>query len=136
MTITVLVAMVILVMRLIQTRDVIGNASFIAVLMIIAAFVLRTNLLPYLAARKLWLNLALKDELRGSVDQNGITYHLKVGENRMTWNRFVRVRRKSGLNTLVARDGLLLVFPRRFFQSDRDWDGFNQLLDARIISPR
>lgn len=136
MVITVLIALVFLVIRLLVTRDVFGNASFIAVLMIIAAFVLRTNLLPYLAARKLWSNPALKEELRGSLDQDEIRYQLKAGENRMPWTRFSRARRQASLTTLVARDGLLLVFPRQFFRTDQDWEGFNQLVDAHIVSPR
>jgi hypothetical protein len=133
MLVFVLAALGILVDRLVTSRDLLGNASYIAVIMIAGGFVARGYLLPILAARKLWANPSLQDELSGSITRNGIIYSLKQGQNEMPWNRFRRVRRAPGLTTLVARDGLLVIFPRRFFRSDNDWFKFNQVVDSNLI---
>lgn len=134
MLVFVSVALCILVIRLVNSGDLLGNASYIAVVMIAGSFVARSYLLPYLAARKLWANPAVQGDLAGTISRQGIVYSLKQGQNDMPWSRFRRVRRANGLTTLVARDGLLVIFPRRFFKSDTDWQKFNQLVDTNIIS--
>ena len=134
MMVFVVVAIVVLVGRLINSGDLLGNASYIAVIMIAGSFVARAYMLPYMAARKLWANPAVQADLNGSVTRKGITYSLKQGQNEMPWSRFRRIRRASGLTTLVARDGLLVIFPRHFFRTDNDWLKFNQLVDNSIIA--
>jgi len=133
MLVFVLVALGVLVVRLVNSGDILGNASYIAVIMIAGSFVARAYMLPYLAARKLWANPALQADLKGSITRNGITYSLNQGQNEMPWSRFRRIRRARGLTTLVARDGLLVIFPRHFFKTDNDWLKFNQLVDNSII---
>jgi len=133
MLVFVLVALGVLVVRLVNSGDILGNASYIAVIMIAGSFVARAYMLPYLAARKLWTNPALQADLKGSITRNGITYSLNQGQNEMPWSRFRRIRRARGLTTLVARDGLLVIFPRHFFKTDNDWLKFNQLVDNSII---
>ena len=134
MLVFVLAAIGVLVARLVESGDILGNASYIAVIMIAGSFVARAYSLPYFAARKLWANPALQEDLRGSITRNGIIYKLKQGQNEMPWSRFRRIRRARGLTTLVARDGLLVIFPRHFFKTDNDWLKFNQLVDNSIIA--
>jgi hypothetical protein len=134
MLVFVIVAFCILVIRIVNSGNVMGNASYIVVVMITASFVVRSYLLPYLAARKLWTNPALQEDLSGSISQQGIVYTLKNSHNEMAWSRFNRVRRTNEITTLVARGGLLVIFPRRFFRSDSDWQKFNQLVDTKIVA--
>ncbi|HBG74677.1 MAG: hypothetical protein A2X25_11640 [Chloroflexi bacterium GWB2_49_20] len=134
MLVFVAVALWVLVIRLADSGDILGNASYIAVVMIAGSFVARSYLLPYLAARKLWANPAVQGDLAGSIAKQGIVYSLKQGQNEMPWSRFRRVRKADGLTTLVARDGLLVIFPRQFFKTETDWQKFNQLVDANIIA--
>jgi hypothetical protein len=129
-----LVAIAVLVYRLVISGDILGNAAYIAVVMIAGGFVISNYLQTYLTARKLWANKNLQEELRGKVSNEGIDYNLKQGKNLIPWSRINRVRRMSNLSTLVTKDGLLLVFPRYFFSSDQDWKKFNDLLDSRVIS--
>jgi len=134
MLVFVLVALGVLLARLVNSGDILGNASYIAVILIAGSFVARAYTLPYLAARKLWANPALQEDLKGSITAKGITYTLKQGQNEMPWGRFNRIRRARGLTTLVARDGLLVIFPYHFFRNDTDWQKFNQLVDSSIIA--
>jgi hypothetical protein len=125
---------IVLLVRLIVSGDVPGNASILAVVMIAAGFAARATLAPLFAARKMWANPALRDEMSGSVTPRGITYQLKVGVNEIPWRRFSRVRRVKNLVTLVTRDGLLVIFPQRFFVSDADWNKFNRLLETHLAA--
>lgn len=133
-SVVVLVAFIILIFRLVNSRDVIGNSSYIVIVMIAGGFSVRSYLLPYLAARKLWANPAVQEEHAGSISSKGIIYYLKKGKNEMPWERFNRVRRIKGITTLVTRDGLLLIFPRNFFASEIDWQRFNQLVETKTIT--
>jgi hypothetical protein len=133
-TAIVLLAFILLAIRLIETRDVIGNASYIVIVMIAGSFVARSFLLPFWAARKLWTNPAVHEEHQGIISSKGIIYRLKIGQNDIPWSRFSRVRRVLNVTALVTRDGLLIIFPNWFFRSESDWKRFNQLVDSNILS--
>ncbi|MFC2064464.1 hypothetical protein ACFLXB_05160 [Chloroflexota bacterium] len=134
MLVFILVAVAVLIYRLIISGDFLGNASYIAVVMIAGAFLINAYLQPYLAARKLWKNKNLQVELKGKVYNEGVEYKLPQGKNLIPWARINRVRKVSSVTTLVTKDGLMLVFPRYFFKNDNDWLKFNNLVDTRIIS--
>lgn len=128
------VAIVVLIARLIETRDILGHATYITVVMLIGAFLARSYLQPYLAARKLWANPSVQRKLTGVVTKKGIEYRLKAGNNEILWERFTRVRKIQNLVTLVTREGLLVIFPRSFFKNEADWQKFERLVDTKIIS--
>jgi hypothetical protein len=132
-TTIVLVIFIVLFFRLMSTQDILGNASYIVIVMIAGSFVARSYLIPYFVARKLWGNPAIHEEHTGSVSQTGIVYYLKIGKNEISWERFNRVRRAFGITVLVTRDGLMVTFTKSFFRSEPDWQKFNQLVDSKII---
>lgn len=134
MSMFIVAAIVVLVSRLIESGDILGNATYIALVMLIGAFLLRSFLQPYLAARKLWANPAVRRKLNGVVTKKGISYQLEAGTNEILWERFMRVRKTRNLVTLTTREGLLVIFPRRFFKNDADWQKFERLVETRIVS--
>ena len=88
---------------------------------------------PYFAARKLWDQPGTQRPLKGTVSNQGITYMLPEGENIILWVRFNRLQKIETLITLVRKDGLLVIFPRRFFKSESEWQKFNKLVDQKVI---
>ena len=134
MFVFIVAAIVVLVSRLIETGDILGNATYIALVMIIAAFLGRSYLQPYLAARSMWANPSVRQKLAGVVTKDGIEYQLPSGSNRILWERFNRVRKAGGLITLVTREGLLVIFPRAFFTNGVNWRKFERLVDTKIVS--
>jgi len=130
----ILVAVVVLISRLIETGDIFGNATYIVVVMIVGAFLGRSYLQPYLGARQMWKNPSVRRKLAGVVTKKGILYRLEAGNNEIPWERFTRVRKANNLVTLVTREGLLVIFPRTFFKNDSDWQKFERLVDTRIVS--
>ncbi|MGD8404716.1 MAG: YcxB family protein [Anaerolineales bacterium] len=130
----ILVAIVVLVIRLIETRDIFGNAIYITVVMLISAFLARSYLQPYLAARSMWSNPAVQRKLVGVVTKKGIEYRLEAGISEIPWERFTRMRKARNLVTLVTREGLLVIFPRTFFKNESDWQKFERLVDTKIVS--
>ena len=130
----ILVAIIVLVIRLIETRDILGHAIYITVVMLIGAFLVRAYLQPYLAARSMWRNPSVRRKLAGLVTKKGIEYRLDIGINEIPWERFTRVRKAKNLITLVTREGLLVIFPRSFFKNESDWQKFDRLVNAKIVS--
>jgi hypothetical protein len=133
MLVFILAAVVVLIARLIDTGDILGNAMYIAVVMIVGAFLARSYLQLYLGARSMWANPSVRRKLSGVVTKKGIRYQLEEGHNEILWERFNRVRKVNSLVTLVTREGLLVIFPRTFFKNDADWQRFERLVDTRIV---
>lgn len=136
MLVFVLVAGAILAERLIESRDIYGNAVYISLLALLAAFVVRPFLQPRLAARGLWNNPSVQGPLQGTIDKRGIIYRLPQGENHFPWEIVNRMRKNSVMVTLVTISGLMLVFPKRFFRNEADWSRFNALVEKKIIPGR
>ena len=134
LSVFLIAAIVVLVSRLAETGDFLANATYIVLVMIIAAFLARSYLQPYLAARQLWKNPAVQRKLTGTITKKGILYQLETGNNEILWERFTRVRKARNLTTLVTREGLLVIFPHHFFRNQADWERFNNLVDSKIIS--
>jgi hypothetical protein len=124
----------VLVSRLIETGDLLGNATYIVLVMIIGAFLARSYLQPHLAAREMWSNPSVRRKLDGVVTKKGITYRLEEGNNEIPWERFLRVRKARNLTTITTREGLLVIFSQRFFKNDADWQRFNSLVDSKVVS--
>ena len=134
MLVFIVVAFVVLISRLLESGDFLANATYLALVMIVGAFLGSSYLQPYLAAREMWKNPSVRRKLAGVVTKKGILYRLDVGENEILWERFLRVRKVKNLVTLTTREGLLVIFPRSFFKSDSDWQKFERLVDTRIVS--
>ena len=136
MLVFVLAAGAVLAERLIESRDIYGNAAYISLLALVAAFVARPFLQPRLAARGLWNNPSVQQPFQGTIDKRGIIYRLPQGENHIPWEIVNRMRRNSLMVTLVTISGLMLVFPKRFFKNEGDWNRFNALVEKKIVSVR
>ena len=134
MLVFILAAIAVLISRLVETGDLLGNATYIVLIMIIGAFLLSSYLQPYIAARQMWKNPSLQRKLTGMVTKKGILYRLEAGENEIQWERFNRVRKAQNLTTLVTREGLLVIFPQHFFRNQADWERFNRLVDSNVVS--
>ena len=134
MLLFIVAAIIVLVARLIDSGDILSNATYIVLVMIIAAFLVRSYLQPYLAARTMWANPSVRQKLAGVVTKSGIEHRLAAGDNEILWERFHRVRKVGNLVTLVTREGLLVVFPRAFFKNEADWQKFVHLVDTKIVS--
>ena len=134
MFVFIVAAVAVLVLRLIETGDILGNAAYIVLVMMIGAFLARSYLQPYLGARSMWANPSLKQKLTGVVTKDGVIYKLETGDNKILWERFNRVRKANNLITLVTREGLLVIFPRAFFKNEADWRKFERLVDTRVVA--
>ncbi len=136
MLVFVLAAGAVLVERVIESKDITGNAVYITLLSLVAAFVIRPYLQPRLAARNLWNNPSVQQPLKGTIDNRGIVYNLPQGQNHIPWEIINRMRKNSNMVTLITITGLLLVLPKRFFKNDADWNRFNTLVEKKIIPAR
>ena len=74
MLVFVVAAIAVLVSRLIETGNILGNATYIALVMLIGAFLVRSYLQPQLVAQKMWNNPSVRRKLTGVVTKRGITY--------------------------------------------------------------
>jgi hypothetical protein len=127
-------ALGVLIFRSIEAGGLQENPIFIAAALFLAVYTGFYLFQPYFAARKLWGNPGVRRELKGLVTNRGITYLLPEGENEIPWERISRLRKVTGLVTLVRRDGLLLIFPQEFFKNSADWRKFEVLAASKVSS--
>jgi hypothetical protein len=123
-----------LLYRIIDTQDFAGNAILLGATVIMVIVVGGIFFQPYFTARKLWANPGVHRVLKGLISNRGIIYRLEAGKNEISWDRITRIRQEADLVTLVRSDGLLLVFPRRFFSRDSDWRKFLRLVDKVVVN--
>ena len=120
--------------RIITTKDWTGNIIYLTAAIFMVGFVAQIFLRPYIVARKLWTNPGTQRPLQGVITNQGITYQFPDGQNQIAWERLKRMQKTADLVTLVRQDGLLLVFPRRFFKNDNNWEKFNKLVSSYVIA--
>lgn len=70
--------------------------------------------------------------MSGQVTNRGIVYILDEGRNEILWERIIRIRKTEDVVALVRNDGLLLVFPQKFFKRTSDWRKFNKMVENKI----
>jgi hypothetical protein len=131
MTTFAIVAIGIMIYRVIQTGDLMGNVILLGGALVLVGIVGWIHLTPYFTAQKMWTNPGTRRELKGQVTNQGITYLLEAGVNEIRWEHFSRVRKNQDTVTLVRNDGLLVIFPRRFFRKDADWRKFTKLIENK-----
>jgi len=119
--------------RILTSGDLLGNVVYLAAAIFMGGLVGQILLRPYFVARKLWTNPGTQRPLKGLATNLGITYLLPEGDNFIAWTRINRLQQTDDLLTLVRNDGLLLVFPRGFFKSQRDWQEFSKLVNSKVF---
>jgi hypothetical protein len=127
-----LISIGLLLYRVFESGDLMGSAILLVAAITLGGGALWPYLRAYFTARKMWANEGTRRPLQGVVTNQGITYILVDGRNEIRWERFRRVRKTGDLVALVRSDGLLLVFPRSFFNRDADWRKFSRLIDKRL----
>ena len=110
--------------RIIATGNWVENFVYLVAAILMGGFIAYIFYRPYYAARKMWANPGTRRPLKGIITNQGITYSLPEGENTIEWEQYNRLQRTGDLVTLVRKDGLLLVFPRNFFKSKKNWEKF------------
>ena len=125
-------ALVLLVYRVFETGDLAGNALLLVAAVIMVLVVGGIFLRPLVSAQKMWANPGTRRVLSGQVTNRGIVYILDEGRNEILWDRIIRIRKTEDVVALVRNDGLLLVFPQKFFKRTSDWRKFNKMVENKI----
>jgi hypothetical protein len=118
--------------RIFTSGDWGENFVYLLAAIFMGAYVAYILLRPFIAARKLWANPGTQRPLMGAITKTGITYVFPEGETTIEWERFNRLQKTGDLVTLVREDGLLVVFPRHFFESERNWQMFQRFIDDKV----
>jgi len=134
MTIFSIAAIGVMLYRIFETGDWKGNLILLVAALVLGGIVAWVYLAPYFTARKMWANPGTRRALKGQVTNRGITYILEAGINEIRWERFTRVRKTEDMVTLIRNDGLMVIFPPRFFKKTSDWRRFVKLVEGKFVS--
>ena len=120
--------------NIIQTGDLTGNLISLGFILLMGFVLYQAYLPPWLGARKLWTPELAQRIFKGMVTKNGITYTFPQGDKSYQWSDFNRLRSTPSFVTLITLTGMLLVFPRRFFKTDADWERFKSVVESNVVS--
>ena len=88
---------------------------------------------PYLSARNMAKNgSGAASRLSGKVSGQGITLQTPNATSELQWTLYSRSRSSADLVLLYQQNNWFNYFPRRFFQSDGDWERFLHLVAQKI----
>ena len=118
----------------IQTGDFADNLIEISLVLLMGVVLYQAYLPPYLGARKMWTPELAQRTFKGTVTKNGITYSFPQGDKSYQWSDINRLRTTPSFVTLITLTGMLLVFPRRFFKTDADWERFRGVVESNVVS--
>ncbi|MBC8336347.1 MAG: YcxB family protein [Anaerolineales bacterium] len=119
--------------EIIKTGDFAGNIIEIALLLLLGVVLYQAYIPTYLGARRMWNTTSVQRPLSGYVTKQGITYNFPKGDKSYPWSDFNRLRKVGGLVTLITIRGMLLIFPRHFFNTETDWERFTKLIDTHVV---
>ena len=122
--------------KVIQTGDFVGNVIEIALILLMGVVLYQAYVPPFLGARNMWTEELARRIFKGKVTKNGITYNFPQGDKSYQWNGINRLRTTPSFITLITLTGMLLIFPRRFFKTDADWQRFTELIKTKVIATR
>ncbi len=122
--------------KVIQTGDLVGSVIEIALILLMGVVLYQAYVPPYLGARNMWTVELSQRIFKGMVTKNGITYTFPQGDKSYQWSDFNRLRTTPSFITIVTLTGMLLIFPRRFFKTDADWQRFTELIKIKVITTR
>ena len=120
--------------NVVQTGDWAGNLLTIGLLFVMGLLLYQAYLPPYLGARKMWTPELAQRVFEGTVTKNGVTYNFPQGKKTYQWSDINRLRTSANFVTLITITGMLLIFPRRFFKTDADWERFKSVVVSNVIS--
>ena len=119
--------------EIIQTGDFMGQIIEIALILLMGLVLYQAYVPSYLGARKMWTEELAQRIMSGKISKSGIVYNFPKGDKSYAWSDFNRLRKTSGLVTLITLSGMLLIFPRYFFKTDADWERFVNLIDTNVV---
>ena len=119
--------------NIIQTGDLAGNLISLALILLLGVVLYQAYIPPYLGARKMWTPELARRVFKGTVTKSGITYTFPQGDKSYRWSEINRLRSAPSFLTLVTLTGMLLVFPRRFFKTDADWERFKSVVESNVV---
>lgn len=117
-----------------QTGDLAGNLISIGLLLVMGFLLYQAYVPPYLGARKMWTPELVQRVFTGTITKSGITYNFPQGNKIYQWSDINRLRIAPSFVTLVALSGMLLIFPRRFFKTNTDWERFKSVVESNVVS--
>ena len=121
--------------RLITFGNWSGNLVYLAAAVFMGGYVGYIFSRPYFTARKLWANPGVRRSLKGMIDNVGVHYIFSDGGIDIAWKDFNRLQKTDELVTLIRKkDGLLLIFPQRFFKGKNNWQKFCHLVESSVIA--
>jgi hypothetical protein len=105
-------------------------ARHLITFLILAYFIFQPYLKSYQTASRLWQDPVIRRNLSGHVSSLGIQFN--PSNEWMAWDQFVKIYKSTDLVVLLTAARLFVILPRKFFQSDKDWQMLQSLIGSKV----
>lgn len=107
-------------------------AGLVLPMAIIGYLIYHTYQMPARIAAELWRGPASRVPLAGRATPDGLVIdspRIESGAERLIpWDQIVRIQKSEDLLVMTTVDKVLIILPRRFFDSEEAWIGFLELV--------
>lgn len=86
----------------------------------------------YMLIRNWRKMISLSGDVRGIASDWGIEWANENTTSKFEWAKFIRIQQKPDLTLVHYSSRCAFYFPRTFFESDTEWQRFNEIAYARI----
>jgi len=99
---------------------------------LLAYFIYQPVLTQRRLTQKIWKSVQAQPRMEGAVTPVGVSFTLGDSSQEIPWDRFFRLRKSDEMTILLTKNGMLSMFPRRFFPSSADWSHLQQVIDQHV----
>lgn len=96
-------------------------------------FVLQPYFTAYLAAKKYWKRPTVHQPLTGTISSQRIVYIWPSERIEVSWSKYVKKHTDDQLIVMATEDGLISIFPRRFFKTESEWHTVTLWVNAKVM---
>jgi len=99
---------------------------------LLAYFIYQPVLTQRRLTQKIWQSIQAQPRMEGAVTPDGVSFTFGDARQEIPWERFFRLRKSDEMTVLLTNNGLLSMFPRRFFPNSADWSHLHQVIDQHV----
>lgn len=120
-----------------STFDILRAGRHLVTMLIFAGFLLWPYISSRFTASKIWKGSSVQCMLTGRISSEGTVVLRASGAQEETpWERFAKKRISDDLIVLLTADGILFMFQRNFFKTDRDWQRVKQWVNFEVLEAK
>ena len=115
-----------------STSQISNLLRHLITLVVVASFAFQPYIKAFVQSRNSWKDPITRLPILGAISGKGIRFGASANARAIGWDTFIKAEKTENLIVLLTIDSGMVILPRAFFESDRDWKSLQQLIDRYL----